>query len=184
MNFTTKSVFSRTVSCTPAYLATLFATVTIGALQANPWMPLPGVFAGPSNIIPDPKDVPGKDFSDYRDRDFMGLGDPEQVVAWDGMGGVRDGFDFNGPGDRPLLPQPREVDALSANADALFDALRANRTGMLFSVGDIGVGGAVGDPNIYYVRPTDDPNWTPGFGTWATPPVIDGMNPIRDVDGL
>jgi hypothetical protein len=60
------------------------------AVVANPWNPMTSALPGPSILIPTPKEVPGKDFSDVRDRNAAGAPDVEQVVAWDGLGGVRD----------------------------------------------------------------------------------------------
>jgi hypothetical protein len=186
-------IFRRAPSVIQVSLALSISGIAIAIAQAAPWAPLPGVLPAPTNIIPDPRDVPGKDFSDYRDRDKAGFGDAEQVVAWDGLGGVRDGFDYHGvsadvphpPGVRPLLLQQHEVDALAAGGDALFDALIADQTALIFSVGGLGyptVG--IGDSVLHFVRPTSLPGSVAGNGIWALPPVIDSMNPIPDLDGL
>ncbi len=153
----------------------LLAMLLASAALANPWVPIanPVQFA-PGNGLPGPQEVPGKDFSDVRDRDELAADDSEQVVAWDGSGGVRDSFDYNG--SRALYPPDSQVDALASGTDALFHSLRDNRSALLFSVSD--------DANIMYVRPTGLPNATAGFGVWATPTDIDALNPPLDVDGL
>jgi hypothetical protein len=143
---------------------------------ANPWVPI----ANPSNpqpsrAIPRPSVAAGKDFSDVRDRDAAGAPDPEQVVAWDGSGGVRDSFDYSGT--RPVpLDQDIEVDGIGAGGDALFQALRDNQAALLFSVET--------DPNIMFERETGLPASPAGFGVWATALDIDAMNPPLDTDGL
>lgn len=145
--------------------------------EANPWVPVANpVNPSPHRIIPKPDTVPGKDFSDVRDRNAAGAPDPEQVVAWDGSGGVRDSFDYSGTQPAPLNQLDVEVDGLSAGGDALFAALRANEAALLFSVET--------DPNIMFERETGLPASPPGFGVWATAIDIDAMNPPVDTDAL
>jgi hypothetical protein len=143
---------------------------------ANPWVPIANpVNPQPSKAIPRPDVVPGKDFSDVRDRNAAGAPDPEQVVAWDGSGGVRDSFDYSG--SRPVpLDQDIEVDGVAAGGDALFQAVRDNEAALLFSVET--------DPNIMFERETGLPASPPGFGVWATAFDLDAMNPPLDTDGL
>jgi hypothetical protein len=143
---------------------------------ANPWVPLvnPGS-PSPNNNVLGPKRVPGKDFSDVRDRNAAGAPDPEQAVAWDGSGGVRDSFDYSGTRPAPLN-QDIEVDGLAAGGDALFAAVRGNQAALLFSVET--------DPNIMFERETGLPASPPGFGVWATAIDIDAMNPPLDTDAL
>jgi hypothetical protein len=144
--------------------------------NANPWVPIANpVNPNPSNFLPGPKLVPGKDFSDVRDRNATGLPDPEQVVAWDGSGGVRDSFDYSGT-RLPPLNQDIEVDGLAAGGDALFSAVRGNQAALLFSVET--------DPNVMFERETGLPASPPGFGVWATATDIDAMNPPLDTDAL
>jgi hypothetical protein len=121
--------------------------------------------------------VPGKDWSDVRDRDAAGLPDPEQDVAWDGSGGVRDSLDYSGSRIAyPDVVQDREVDGIGAGGDALFQSLRDNQSALLFSVET--------DPNIMFERATGGPGWPSGSGVWATPLDLDAMNPPLDTDGL
>lgn len=146
-------------------------------VSANPWNPMTSATPGPSILIPTAKEVPGKDFSDVRDRNAAGAPDVEQVVAWDGLGGVRDSFDYDElPNTRPLYPISTQVDGLAAGGDALFHAVIANQAALLFSVET--------DPNIMYVRATGFPAAPAGFGVWATALDIDAMNPPLDTDGL
>ncbi len=143
--------------------------------RANPWVPIANpVFPAPGNGLPTAQQVPGKDFSDVRDRDAAGVLDPERDVAWDGSGGVRNSFDYTG--SRALLPQDIGVDGVSAEFDALFGSLRANQSSLLFSV--------TNDPRIHYVLPTGLPNSVAGSGVWATATDIDAMNPPVDTDAL
>lgn len=145
---------------------------------ANPWIPIANpVVPFPNNNVPSPKVVPGKDFSDVHDRDAAGALDPEQVVAWDGSGGVRDSYDYSG--SRLAYPGADidiEVDGLAAGGDALFQAVRDNKAALLFSVET--------DPNIMFERETGLPASPPGFGVWATATDIDAMNPPLDTDAL
>lgn len=170
---------------------TLLLLVALGGsvVLASPWNPtLTPVSPYPGAGLPSATQVPGKDFSDYRDRDENGVDMPEQVVAWDGFGGTRNATNY--AGSRVLLPELHQVDAISNGGDALFTALREDRAAMIFSVGDVGVGGRVADPTIYYVKPTLAGTVPGGHGVWATPLEIDdeinpdGTSRIRDVDGL
>lgn len=145
--------------------------------SANPWVPIANpVNPGPSRFIPTIKEVPGKDFSDIRDRDAAGVLDPQQVVAWDGSGGVRDSFDYTGTQPAPLNQQNQGVDGLASGGDALFHAVRGDQAALLFSVES--------DPDIYFERATGFPAAPAGFGLWATALDIDAMNPPIDTDAL
>jgi hypothetical protein len=136
---------------------------------ANPWVPIASpVTPAAGSAIPAPNVVPGKDFSDARDRDAAGVPDPEQVVAWDGSGGVRDSFDYT--------HMDLQVDGIAAGGDALFLALRDNQAALLFSVET--------DPNILFERETGLPGSVAGSGVWATALDLDAMNPPLDTDGL
>jgi hypothetical protein len=158
------------------------AAVTIGVgfptlAVANPWNPMTSAVPGPSTIIPTAKEVPGKDFSDNPDRNAAGVADPEQVIAWDGIGGVRDSLDYDEPpNSRPQYPPPTQVDGLAASFDALFDAVVNNRSALLISVET--------DPTILFERATGFPAAPAGVGVWATAADLDAMNPARDTDGL
>ena len=146
--------------------------------EANLWVPLANpVLPGPSIIVPTPKEVPGKDFSDVRDRDAPGAPDVEQVVAWDGFGGVRDSLDYSGSRlAYPRVAQDIEVDGIAAGGDALFQALRDNQAALIFSVET--------DPRIMFSRATGFPAAPAGSGVWATPADIDAMLNPFDTDGV
>ncbi len=157
------------------FAAGLIASPFSSFAVANPWVPIANpVNPTPGNGVPTAQLVPGKDFSDLRDRDEAGILDFEQVVAWDGSGGVRDSFDYSG--SRALYPQDTGVDGIAAGGDALFNALRDNQAALLIST--------TTDSRIHFVRPTGLPNATPGFGVWATATDVDAMNPPDDLDGL
>jgi hypothetical protein len=151
----------------------MLLNLSVSPANANPWVALANpILPGPGPGVPTIKEVPGKDFSDIRDRDELAVFDPQQVVAWDGSGGVRNSLDYSGTQPAPLDMQDDLVDAISAGGDALFHSLRGDTSSLLFSVET--------DPNILYVRPSAQP----GFGTWATAVDIDAMNPPLDTDGL
>jgi hypothetical protein len=162
-----------------AIIALVGAALFVEHAAANPWVPTGSTFApAPSNLVPSPKLVPGKDFSDVRDRqDVVPLPDPEQVVAWDGSGGVRNSFDYTGTQVPPVASTvPLEVDGIAAGGDALFHAVRDNQAALLFSVET--------DPRIMFERETGLPASPAGFGVWATATDIDAMNPPLDTDGI
>lgn len=133
--------------------------------------------AGPSTIVPTAKQVPGKDFSDVRDRDAAGAFDPEQLVAWDGLGGVRDSLDYSGSRAAfPNVSQDQEVDAVAAGGDSLFFDVRDDKAALLFSVET--------DPTVLFERATNFPAAPAGFGVWASATDLDAMNAPLDTDGL
>lgn len=160
-----------------ALLAVCLGSWMSAATCANPWNPMTSATPGPSILIPKPSEVPGKDFSDVRDRNAAGAADVEQVVAWDGLGGVRDSFDYDQPPNtRPLYPPSTEVDGLAASGDALYQAVIGNQAALLFSVET--------DANVLFERATGFPAAPAGFGVWATALDIDAMNPPIDTDAL
>jgi hypothetical protein len=139
----------------------------------------------PGPGIPSPADVPGKDFSHHLDRDALGLFDPEQNIAWDGTGGTRDAFDYEGSRlPYPDVAGPNQVDALGNGGDALFDAVISDVAALLFSVGAT-VPGGPGDASIYFEAAHGfGPPPVPS-GIWAFPlPDIDDTHFVADVDGL
>jgi MYXO-CTERM domain-containing protein len=172
------SIWSRKWFATfSATIAVAIAMLVSASTDANPWNPMTSAIPGPSILIPTPKEVPGKDFSDVRDRNAAGAADLEQVVAWDGLGGGRDTFDYDeAPNTRPLYPPSTEVDGLSAGGDALFQAVIDNQAALLISVET--------DPQIMYEQATGFPAAPAGVGVWATALDIDAMNPPADTDGL
>ncbi|MEM8679431.1 MAG: hypothetical protein AAGF97_08770 [Planctomycetota bacterium] len=151
--------------------------------------PGPPVIGAPGPVLPAPGRVIGKEFSDSLDRDMVGLPDPAQVVAWDGVGGVTDGVDFSG-----VLPAgglPGEIDALAHRRDLLHNALRADSTYLLFSHGNglspAGTGSLVNGEGETIGFAGDVSYEAPGSiskGIWASGPMLDGMTTPFDVDGL
>ncbi|CAE7329676.1 unnamed protein product, partial [Symbiodinium sp. CCMP2456] len=128
----------------------------IGSLAtAAPYVPVvlpPGAIPalGPG-VIPAPG-VFGKEYSHNIDHDFMGGVDPEQVVAWDGLGGTLDGIDYSGSRG-PNFPREEEVDALANHGDALYTSLYNPSSGampdtahLVFTIDDAvaGYGGPIG----------------------------------------
>jgi len=105
--------------------------------------------------------VTGKEYTDLPDIDQNGVGDPEQVLMWSGLGNVWNGNDFGGPG---------EIDSLGNSGDYLFNEVIANKASLIFSVGGWG--------NIFY----EDPDGTTGI--WATPAQINAAKPPLDVNAL
>ncbi len=124
----------------------------------------------PGCQVPWPCQVPGKEYSNHVDKDQNGIADAEQVLMWDGQGGVADTFDYGGSG---------EVDAIANCGDALYHAVINDQASLLWSTG--------GDPQIYYEKP----HRCPGNGVWATALQINastydgtGLPHLDDVDGL
>ena len=148
--------------------------VACGALLASPIVVSSIASAGP--ILP-PSLVPGKEYSNHVDETAGGLADFLQNIAWDGLGGAVDTFDYSGSG-RPILPggdpepmDPDMVDALANNNDFLFDPVRMSAVPFVVSFGGIG--------DIYF---HDTAGAT---GIWALGPVdINVGSPPDDVDGL
>ncbi len=164
-------------------LVALCALWSSPVATASPWAPATSAIPIVGPGVPTPALTPGKDFSDYRDRDSLGGADAEQDIAWDGTGGTRDSFDYSG--SRPAdLTQDMEVDGIANGFDALFHPLRGDLSALIFSVGELGIGGpAGGDPNIYLEHAAAYSGPKPP-AIWATAPTIDDTYPIGDVDGL
>ncbi|TWT86546.1 hypothetical protein Mal64_33720 [Pseudobythopirellula maris] len=191
--------------------AALGLSMTAGAALATiPYTPVtpPGNLAlGPGVVAP--SDVLGKEYSHDFDESTLGGGglpDPEQVIAWDGVGGTADGVDFSG--SRPNDDTDRQVDAIANHADALFNPLREDLAHLIFSHDDqITVyGGPAGGPSMF-AMPSAGPvllsngNTIGGAGevsveragayhpassqtVWAKQPEVNGMPLPRDVDGV
>lgn len=176
-------------------LMTGVALLAAPALQASPYVgvanPIPPA-AG--DVVPSPTVVPGKEFSEEMDRNTVPVADPLQTILWDGSGGTMDGTDFGDVG---------QIDAMANKLDALFDPVIENKTTLLFSTRELNgglsepsssamprtpvapgvdaglrpLGCAPGDP-ICYERISGP------VGTWATDPMVDGMNPLDNLDAL
>lgn len=134
----------------------------------------------PGCNLPWPCQVPGKEYSNYADKDMFGVQVPEQALKWDGQGGVANTFNYGGSG---------EVDALANCQDALYHAVINDQASLLWSTGTPNTCPPCMDPNIYYEKPgpcacTTRGLWaaanTVNASTHGDPPVLD----INDVDGL
>ncbi len=142
-----------------------------GKALADNYVPQ-GPFVNPEagSGIPGPTKVPGKEYSDYTDKDEFGAATPEQTLLWDGVGGTANGYNYGGNG---------EVDAMANIGDVLFNEVINNQAALLFSTGQTGIGGGntLWDDHVL-VEPI------PGsVKIWATPSQIDN-NGVTDVDGL
>lgn len=209
-------------SCVGAATVAAFFSVQ-GSHATMPYTPvvippgaMPGI--GPA-VIPAPL-VFGKEYShDYDSTTIGAVGppppaDPEQIIAWDGLGGATEGLDYSL--SRGVdYPREQQVDATANHQDALFQRLRQDRAHLVFSHDDVvavyPAGG--GGPAFAYppgvVVPASGP--TPlsnlmvvgGSGDisveeagvytapvtevqhlWAAAPSINAMPPTVDVDGI
>ena len=107
---------------------------------ASGTIPYGGVTPGTPGLGPmvsEPPTIPGKEFSHNFDHGIDAVGVfpfPEQVVAWDGSGGVANGINYTGT--RPDFTLLSEVDALAHRNDALFNSLLLDQSHLIFSVDD------------------------------------------------
>lgn len=88
----------------------------------------PGSFPSVGAGVIAAKDVFGKEYSDDLDKEIAPAFDPEQVIAWDGLGGVLDGIDYSGSRGTQF-PREQQVDALANHGDALYTNLYNPNTG-------------------------------------------------------
>jgi hypothetical protein len=128
------------------------------AVATIPYTVVP--FVGSQNIGPavePPSVVLGKEYSHDRDLDSAAALDPEQVIAWDGIGGVADGLDFTGT--RPNWTPDQDIDAIANHADAWYDAVsRLDLAHLVFSI----------DRDSAVVTPPSAGGGG-GFGPWLLP---------------
>ena len=118
----------------------LFAQSTMATIPYTPVVLPPGAIPRVGPGVIDPKSVFGKEYSHDYDSTTVGAGvlppppaDPEQLIAWDGIGGTTDGIDFSGSRPAPPFPREQEVDAIANHADALYGQVRADRAHLVFS---------------------------------------------------
>ncbi|TWT46426.1 PEP-CTERM sorting domain-containing protein [Botrimarina hoheduenensis] len=193
----------------------LSAGLAITAATANATIPYTPV-VNPPGAIPvigpgllKPAEVFGKEYSHDRDHSTAGVGglpDPQQVVAWDGVGGTTDGVDYTG--SRPNYSPDDQVDAIANHNDALFRSLRADRAHLIFSHDNMI---SVYDSPAGGFRPATIPSAGPIFlsggapiggagelsyelagafappsthGVWAVQGAINGMPLPDDIDGV
>jgi hypothetical protein len=184
-------------------MATLpYTPVTAGSLTLGP-----GIVA--------PSAVFGKEYSHDFDSTTIGAGamppppaSPEQIIAWDGIGGALDGVNY--AGTRMSFPALSQVDAIANHTDALFDPLRDDMAHLIFSVDDMATsfivsrislhvpvvapsagpillanGNSIGGAGeISYELGTAVGNPANSQGLWATQAMVNGMPLPTDVDGL
>ncbi len=192
------------------WLASLATTLSL-ATAANATIPYTPVTVGGFELGPgvaSPEEIGGKEYSHDFDHTTAGPGgapDPQQVVAWDGVGGAADGIDFSGT--RPNWERDQEIDAIANHNDALFRALRGDRSHLIFSHDDevsfISASGGSFTGSVPAAGPVPLSNGnviggagevsieTSGFytgpesqGLWAEQKQVNGMPLPRDVDGL
>jgi hypothetical protein len=130
---------------------------------AGPYIPR-GPFITPvaGAKIPAPWQVPGKEYTDFPDKDATAPKPnlvPGQSILWDGAGGVTNGMNYGAD----------EVDALANLGDALFAEVIGNRSALLFSLS--------GSGNVFAESILG------GIGVWAAPAQID-QHGVNDVDAL
>ncbi len=189
---------------------------TGGVAQATiPYTPVAGPFPGFGPDVIAPSLVGGKEYSHDFDSTTIGAGavspppaDPQQVVAWDGIGGATDVTDFTGT--RPLWSLDQEIDALANHGDYAYSELRADEAHLLFSVDDsyvlysfgtpapailpaagpitLGNGNVIGGAGeISYELGIAGPaagNLPDTQALWAKQAEINGMPLPDDIDGL
>jgi hypothetical protein len=139
----------------------------------------PGNFAPPrpSRFLPAPRNVPGKEFSTNPDLDSANAptpGTPGQSMFWDGLGGVRNAYNYSSTSG--------QLDALANAGDVLFDAVRANNTYLLLSMQ-----GDLNRNSVFAVSLTGTVSlWANNSTVWnPAPPTGTGSGPASfDLDAL
>ncbi|XAM00304.1 PEP-CTERM sorting domain-containing protein [Phycisphaeraceae bacterium D3-23] len=175
------------------------------------YTPVTGGTPGLGPGVAPPSIVPGKEYSHNFDESTLGGGgvfDPEQIIAWDGIGGAADGLDFTGT--RPSFTPDSEIDALANHGDHLYGRILSDEAHLVFSIDDMFTGYSFGAPFAGFV-PSAGPvmlangNLIGGAGElsvelgvmgvsagnpldtqmlWAPQPAINAMPFPIDVDGV
>lgn len=153
-------------------LITGFALASGGAALASgntsygvPTPPGPFVEPKPENPVPAPRNVPGKEFSIRVDLDTNAIGTPGQALFWDGLGGTANAVRYS---------STQQLDALANSGDALFDAVRQNKTNLLISLA-----GDFGWKSIYAINPAGK------ISLWADNHTVKTQPPFAfDLDAL
>jgi hypothetical protein len=115
--------------------------------------------------LPQPRNVPGKEFSTQSDLDTNATPKPGQSLFWNGLGGTANAIQY---------VATLQLDALANEFDALFDAVRQNATNLLLSFQ-----GDYGERSIYAIDPTGN------ISVWATNDTIKRPPPSAfDLDAL
>ncbi len=178
-----------------------FATIPYGSL-AN------GTPGGLGPDLAPPSIVPGKEYSHDQDHQITAAGtslSPEQIVAWDGQGGVQNGQNF--VGTRQNFTVLSQHDALANAHDFLFNPLRNDSAHLIFSIDDRATAQNPGAAPLAVTVPSAGPillsngNSIGGAGEisyekagafappstqgiWATQGQINGMPFPDDIDGI
>lgn len=192
----------------------LSATPALATIPYSPIALPPGAVPGVGPGLISPADTFGKEYSHDVDQSTAGAGgvpDPQQIIAWDGVGGTTDGLDYTGT--RPTYTPEDQVDAVANHRDGLFNNLRDDFAHLIFShddmisgyfsppdpaggvtfsaltlpsAGPIGIsnGNLIGGAGelSYELAGAYAPPST--MGTWATQGEVNGMPLPRDVDGV
>jgi len=138
-----------------------------------------------AGILP-PHQVMGKEYSHRFDWDdgqpvSPPAADPLQVLAWDGVGGIVDSFDYSGsfvgPNGQQVTDPGDEVDAIANRGDALFGAVISNFAALLVSVEDKQI-----DP----IAPVRHELISGAVANWASWAQVDqhGVQGRDNLDGL
>lgn len=180
-------MFSQTKTITA--LALVAATMLPSLVQATPFTFLPRktpCIPGVSDSgcrLPTPDEVSGKEYSNHVDVDDtqpIPVADPEQTLAWDGIGGREDGLDYSGSRGAAFSPAvDGQVDAMANRGDLFFQEVRSDEVWMIFSTGTYGAA-TVTDRDIYVEVPG-----APLGGLWATGAEvdIDANNDLMEMAG-
>ena len=81
-----------------------------------------------------PENVPGKEYSHDLDMNAAGMLDAQQIIAWDGSGGVGDGLDFTGT--RLNYTSDDQIDAIANYADWFYPRSLSDVVHLVFSIDD------------------------------------------------
>lgn len=176
-----------------------------------PYTPVAPGTPGLGPGVAPPSVIPGKEYSTDFDDNTTGAGgiaDPEQVIAWDGIGGAADGLDFTFT--RPLFTPESQIDAIANHGDHLYGHLLSDEAHLVFSVDNVYTGYSFG-MSFVGILPSAGPvflgngNTIGGAGElsyelgvagvsvgnapdfqalWAAQPMINAMPVPGDVDGV
>ena len=130
------------------WLKALCTIVCLAGLLAIPAVAIAGQVSPQSEVdpdptfegqaLPDPVDVPGKEYSNDVDKDALGSPDPGQVVHWEGDGvTVWDSFDYSSASPGVGVGQAFETDALANIRDKYFLDMIADRVPVLASFDNV-----------------------------------------------
>ncbi|MEX0938606.1 MAG: PEP-CTERM sorting domain-containing protein [Pirellulales bacterium] len=192
--------------------AVLLAAVVVSSAHATiPYGGLSGGIPGGVGLgLAGPSIVPGKEYSHDMDHEITAAGtslDPQQIVAWDGSGGVLIGGGLDYTGTRPAFTMEDDVDATANQRDHLFFPLIDDSAHLLFSIDDaansfvpgaglssvtvpsagpisLSGGSTIGGAGEISYELAGDFAAPSTQGVWATQSQINGMPFPRDIDGL